>query len=125
MHVAGVLGRRQDLPGVEGVGVARPPGEAADIRVAGEDLLPARGEGDRHDPGERDARDPGPAQPAGIPIDALQRLPARQREALVLRHWLGLEESETAAAMGISGGSVKTHTARGVAALTQAMEARR
>ncbi|MFD5847939.1 sigma-70 family RNA polymerase sigma factor [Streptomyces chartreusis] len=58
-------------------------------------------------------------------IDALQQLPARQREALVLRHWLGLKESEIAAAMGISCGSVKTHTARGLAALTQAMEARR
>ncbi|MDC0771800.1 sigma-70 family RNA polymerase sigma factor [Streptomyces sp. HD] len=58
-------------------------------------------------------------------IDSLQQLPARQREALVLRHWLGLKESEIAAAMGISCGSVKTHTARGLAALTQAMEARR
>jgi RNA polymerase sigma-70 factor (sigma-E family) len=58
-------------------------------------------------------------------IDALQQLPARQREALVLRHWLGLKESEIAAAMGISCGSVKTHTSRGIAALTQAMEARR
>ena len=58
-------------------------------------------------------------------IDALQRLPARQREALVLRHWLGLKEGEIAAAMGISSGSVKTHTSRGLAALTQAMEARR
>ncbi|MGR3933934.1 SigE family RNA polymerase sigma factor [Streptomyces sp. BRA346] len=58
-------------------------------------------------------------------IDALQHLPARQREALVLRHWLGLKESEIADAMGISSGSVKTHTARGLAALTQAMEARR
>lgn len=58
-------------------------------------------------------------------IGALQRLPARQREALVLRHWLGLKESEIADAMGISRGSVKTHTSRGIAALTQAMEARR
>ncbi|MGW3319142.1 sigma-70 family RNA polymerase sigma factor [Streptomyces fungicidicus] len=58
-------------------------------------------------------------------LDALQHLPARQREALVLRHWLGLKESEIAAAMGISRGSVKTHTSRGIAALTQAMEARR
>ncbi|MFJ9737850.1 RNA polymerase sigma factor [Streptomyces sp. NPDC101166] len=58
-------------------------------------------------------------------IDALQQLPARQREALVLRHWLGLREGEIAAAMGISCGSVKTHTSRGLAALTQAMEARR
>lgn len=58
-------------------------------------------------------------------VGAVQRLPARQREALVLRHWLGLKESEIAAAMGISVGSVKTHTARGLAALTHAMEARR
>ncbi|MFJ9626061.1 SigE family RNA polymerase sigma factor [Streptomyces sp. NPDC091280] len=58
-------------------------------------------------------------------IGALQELPARQREALVLRHWMGLKESEIAKAMGISSGSVKTHTSRGLAALTQAMEARR
>ena len=58
-------------------------------------------------------------------IRALQQLPNRQREAIVLRHWLGLKEQEIAAAMGISCGSVKTHTARGIAALTQAMEARR
>ncbi|MEU3944746.1 sigma-70 family RNA polymerase sigma factor [Streptomyces sp. NPDC029526] len=58
-------------------------------------------------------------------IDALRQLPTRQREALVLRHWLGLTEREIAAAMGITRGSVKTHTSRGIAALTQAMEARR
>nr|WP_079022629.1 SigE family RNA polymerase sigma factor [Streptomyces resistomycificus] len=58
-------------------------------------------------------------------IEALQHLPARQREALVLRHWLGLKESEIAAAMGISCGSVKTHTSRGIAALSQVMGARR
>lgn len=58
-------------------------------------------------------------------IHALQRLPARQREALVLRHWMGLKEGEIAKAMGISAGSVKTHTARGLAALTQMMEGRR
>lgn len=58
-------------------------------------------------------------------VSALQRLPARQREALVLRHWLGLKEGEIAETMGISSGSVKTHTARGIAALTQAFEARR
>lgn len=58
-------------------------------------------------------------------VSALQQLPARQREALVLRHWLGLKEAEIAQTMGISCGSVKTHTARGIAALTQALEARR
>jgi RNA polymerase sigma-70 factor (sigma-E family) len=58
-------------------------------------------------------------------IEALRRLPDRQREALVLRHWLGLRESEIAAAMGISVGAVKSHTARGIAALTRVMEVRR
>jgi RNA polymerase sigma-70 factor (sigma-E family) len=58
-------------------------------------------------------------------IGALQRLPARQREALVLRHWLDLREAEIAEAMGISPGSVKTHIARGMAALSEAMEAQR
>ncbi|HCT78374.1 MAG TPA: E family RNA polymerase sigma-70 factor [Micromonosporaceae bacterium] len=58
-------------------------------------------------------------------VEALQRLPARQREALVLRYWLGLKEVEIAQAMGISGGSVKAHTARGMAALTRVMEVRR
>ncbi|MDB1087301.1 sigma-70 family RNA polymerase sigma factor [Streptomyces sp. ACA25] len=58
-------------------------------------------------------------------VSALQQLPARQREALVLRHWLGLKIGEIAQTMGISPGSVKTHTARGTAALTQALEARR
>jgi RNA polymerase sigma factor (sigma-70 family) len=60
-----------------------------------------------------------------VQIQALQQLPARQREALVLRHWLGLKEQEIAAETGITCGSVRTHTARGIAALTQAMEARR
>jgi len=57
-------------------------------------------------------------------VAALKRLPARQREALVLRYWLGLREHEIAAAMGISCGAVKSHTARGMAALTRAMEGR-
>ncbi|MGW0705635.1 SigE family RNA polymerase sigma factor [Streptomyces sp. NPDC002643] len=58
-------------------------------------------------------------------LNALRRLPARQREALVLRHWLGLKEAEIAQTMGISAGSVKTHTSRGLAGLTHALEERR
>lgn len=50
-------------------------------------------------------------------MSALARLPARQREALVLRFYLELSEAEMAAAMGISAGSVKTHVHRGLAAL--------
>jgi RNA polymerase sigma factor (sigma-70 family) len=58
-------------------------------------------------------------------LEALQRLSTRQREALVLRYWLGLRESDIAAAMNISAGAVKAHTSRGMAALTKIMQERR
>ncbi|GAA2575558.1 SigE family RNA polymerase sigma factor [Dactylosporangium fulvum] len=58
-------------------------------------------------------------------VEAIKRLPARQREALVLRYWLDLRESEIAAAMGISAGAVKSHTSRGMATLTRLLEERR
>jgi RNA polymerase sigma-70 factor (sigma-E family) len=50
-------------------------------------------------------------------IEALRSLPARQREALVLKFYLELTEEEVAAVMKISTGAVKSHTARGKAAL--------
>ncbi|WP_067915025.1 SigE family RNA polymerase sigma factor [Actinomadura rubrobrunea] len=55
-------------------------------------------------------------------IEALHRLPARQREALVLRYYADLSEAEIADAMGISRGAVKSHTARGMAALRNFLE---
>jgi RNA polymerase sigma-70 factor (sigma-E family) len=55
-------------------------------------------------------------------IDALRDLPGRQREALILRYYADLSEAEIAAAMGISKGSVKSHTARGMTALRTALE---
>jgi RNA polymerase sigma-70 factor (ECF subfamily) len=48
---------------------------------------------------------------------ALQLLPARQREAFVLRYWQDMDVAETAAIMGCSEGSVKTHCSRAVHAL--------
>ncbi len=58
-------------------------------------------------------------------IDAeVQRLPARQREAFILRYWEEFDVAETAAAMGCSEGSVKTHCSRAAHALAQALEAR-
>jgi RNA polymerase sigma-70 factor (sigma-E family) len=50
-------------------------------------------------------------------LRALNRLPARQREALVLRYYLDLSEADTAAAMRVSRGTAKSNAARGIAAL--------
>jgi RNA polymerase sigma-70 factor (sigma-E family) len=50
-------------------------------------------------------------------IAALRKLPGRQREAIALRYYADLPEAEVAAAMGISRGAVKSHTARAMAAL--------
>jgi RNA polymerase sigma-70 factor (sigma-E family) len=50
-------------------------------------------------------------------LAAIRALPDRQREALVLRYYLDMSEEETARAMGISRGTVKSATSRAVAAL--------
>ena len=45
-------------------------------------------------------------------FEALQALPISQRRVVVLRHWLGLSVEETAAELGISTGTVKSHSSR-------------
>jgi RNA polymerase sigma-70 factor (sigma-E family) len=55
-------------------------------------------------------------------VAALGKLPGRQREAIVLRYYAGFSEAEVAAVMGISRGAVKSHTARGMAALRAELE---
>jgi RNA polymerase sigma-70 factor (sigma-E family) len=50
-------------------------------------------------------------------IDAMARLPRRQREVLALRYYLDLSEREIAETLRISPGAVKSHASRGAAAL--------
>ncbi len=64
------------------------------------------------------------AQVLGVVEDALSRLPSRQREAFLLRYWEELDVAETAAAMGCSEGSVKTHCSRAVHALAAMLKAK-
>ncbi len=54
-------------------------------------------------------------------VEALAQLPAMQRKTVVLRHWWGLSVTETAAELGISEGTVKSHTSRGLARLGELM----
>ncbi|GAA1929966.1 SigE family RNA polymerase sigma factor [Nocardioides lentus] len=50
-------------------------------------------------------------------VDALARLPRRQREVLVLRYYAELSEAEIAEVLGVSRGAVKSHASRGAARL--------
>jgi RNA polymerase sigma-70 factor (ECF subfamily) len=99
-------------------------------------LAPGRGEEDDQDPLEtlRAAgaanREPAPAdrlersQVIEIIENEIARLPARQREAFIMRYWEELDVAETAKAMGCSEGSVKTHCSRAAHALAAALKAR-
>jgi RNA polymerase sigma-70 factor (sigma-E family) len=57
-------------------------------------------------------------------LEALRRLPARQREAVVLRYYEDLSEAQAARVLGCSVGTVKSQTSRGLAKLRLALEAR-
>lgn len=53
---------------------------------------------------------------------AIEKLPARQREAFILRYWEDMDVAETAEVMGCSQGSVKTHCSRAVHSLATLLE---
>ena len=57
-------------------------------------------------------------------LDALQRLPRRQREVLALRYYLDLSEAEIAHTLRISKGAVKSHASRGAATLRTLLDER-
>ena len=99
-------------------------------------LAPGRGEDEDHDPletlpaaGESNREESPPdqlqrSQVIEIIEQELARLPARQREAFIMRYWEELDVADTARAMGCSEGSVKTHCSRAVHALAVALKAR-
>ena len=56
--------------------------------------------------------------------EEIKKLPARQREAFIMRYWEDMDVAETASAMGCSEGSVKTHCSRATSTLASALLAR-
>ena len=99
-------------------------------------LAPGRGEEDDQDPLEtlqatgdsnREESPPGRlerSQVIEIIEQEITRLPARQRQAFIMRYWEELDVAKTAEAMGCSEGSVKTHCSRAAHALAVALRAR-
>ncbi|MGI8797663.1 MAG: SigE family RNA polymerase sigma factor [Acidimicrobiia bacterium] len=57
-------------------------------------------------------------------VEAVRSLPRRQRECVVLRFYLDSSTAETAAALGVSEGSVKTHVHRALGALARELKER-
>jgi RNA polymerase sigma-70 factor (ECF subfamily) len=64
------------------------------------------------------------AQTLQVIENEVQKLPARQREAFLMRYWQDMDVAETAEAMGCSEGSVKTHCSRATHTLAAALKAK-
>jgi RNA polymerase sigma-70 factor (ECF subfamily) len=62
------------------------------------------------------------SQMLGLIEKALEKLPARQRQAFLLRYWEEMDVAEAAKIMGCSEGSVKTHCSRATHALAATLE---
>lgn len=56
--------------------------------------------------------------------EEVKKLPPRQRQAFLMRYWEDMDIAETAAAMGCSEGSVKTHCSRATHSLATALKAK-
>ena len=99
-------------------------------------LSPGQGDAEDQDPleqlreaGEANAEASPPAQLERAQVieiieREISRLPARQREAFLLRYWEELDVADTARAMACSEGSVKTHCSRAVHTLAAALRAK-
>lgn len=85
------------------------------------ETLHASGDSDQNESAERSTER---AQTLREIETEIQQLPARQREAFLMRYWEEMDVAETAAAMGCSQGSVKTHCSRAVHALGKALRAK-
>ena len=105
--VAGAAGTAGVMPG------AAAPGAGTDVEAVGTDTAEGPEAGAVASDETRQV------------LAALRTLPDRQREVLALRYYMDLSEAEIAVTLGISPGSVKTHAHRGLAALTDRLEALR
>lgn len=83
-------------------------------------LQAADGSNNKHNPSDQLDR----LQLIGIIEKAIETLPARQREAFLLRYWEELDVAQTAEIMGCSEGSVKTHCSRATHTLAAALKAK-
>ncbi|MFV1921932.1 MAG: RNA polymerase sigma factor [Methylotenera sp.] len=77
---------------------------------------------DVSDPAQNPAEQVENSQTLQIIEKSLAKLPARQREAFVLRYWEEMSVAETAESMGCSEGSVKTHCSRALHAMVTMLE---
>jgi RNA polymerase sigma-70 factor (sigma-E family) len=121
---AGLLARR---------GLTDPDSTLAQLRTAvvhgsRSVLRRRRTQGTGPDPGQPEPRgavsSPAIAEEHREVLDVVRRLPARQREVLVLRYWAGLSEGEIAEVLGVSRGTVTSTARRALAALESSRGAR-